>query len=193
MVSGFASRDSRSEELIGHTVATLVGQCVFRIALGYCGTVDVVDHDELCHDSIMSVLAGKLATRRTKLRAGSRQIDAQPARTGQAGADALLQDWLRPASHQKGFLSICLWRRSAVHRRRSFSIWMLPTTRCTGIRKALLPRLLRRLLLTLRIDGYDKSSKMTTPLDSRRLSMRKKSISASLCFDSLPTKARNSN
>ena len=54
-------RDSRSEELIEHTVATMIGQRVFGIALGY---EDVVDHDELRHDPIMAVLAGKLTARR---------------------------------------------------------------------------------------------------------------------------------
>jgi hypothetical protein len=54
-------RDSRSEELIEHTVATMVGQRIFGIALGY---EDVVDHDELRRDPIMAVLAGKLTARR---------------------------------------------------------------------------------------------------------------------------------
>jgi Transposase DDE domain group 1 len=53
--------DSRSQELVEHTVATMVGQRVFGIALGY---EDVVDHDELRHDPILAVLAGKLTARR---------------------------------------------------------------------------------------------------------------------------------
>jgi len=54
--------DSRSEELVvEHTVATMIGQRVFGIALGY---EDVVDHDTLRHDPIMAVLAGKLTARR---------------------------------------------------------------------------------------------------------------------------------
>lgn len=53
--------DRRSEELIEHTVATMIGQRVFGIALGY---EDVVDHDTLRHDPIMAVLAGKLTARR---------------------------------------------------------------------------------------------------------------------------------
>jgi hypothetical protein len=53
--------DSRSEALVEHTVSTLVGQRVFGIALGY---EDVVDHDELRHDPVLAVLAGKLAARR---------------------------------------------------------------------------------------------------------------------------------
>ena len=53
--------DSRSEELVEHTVATMIGQRVFGIALGY---EDLLDHDVLRHDPIMAVLAGKLAARR---------------------------------------------------------------------------------------------------------------------------------
>jgi hypothetical protein len=53
--------DRRSAELIEHTVATMIGQRVFGIALGY---EDVVDHDTLRHDPIMAVLAGKLTARR---------------------------------------------------------------------------------------------------------------------------------
>jgi hypothetical protein len=53
--------DSRSEELVEHTVSTMVGQRVFGIALGY---EDLLDHDELRHDPIMAILAGKLSARR---------------------------------------------------------------------------------------------------------------------------------
>jgi hypothetical protein len=38
-------------------VPTLVGQRVFGIALGY---EDVIDHNELRHDPVMAILAGKL-------------------------------------------------------------------------------------------------------------------------------------
>jgi hypothetical protein len=53
--------DERRADLIEHEVATLVGQRVFAIALGY---EDLNDHDELRHDPLMAVLAGKLAARR---------------------------------------------------------------------------------------------------------------------------------
>ena len=48
-------------DLIEHTVASLVRQRVFGIALGY---EDLNDHDELRHDPVMAVLAGKLESRR---------------------------------------------------------------------------------------------------------------------------------
>lgn len=53
--------DRRNPELIEHGVATLIGQRVYGIALGY---EDLNDHDELRHDPIMAVLAGKLQASR---------------------------------------------------------------------------------------------------------------------------------
>ena len=54
-------RDARAPERIEHDVATLVGQRVFGIALGY---EDLIDHDQLRHDPALATLAGKLAARR---------------------------------------------------------------------------------------------------------------------------------
>jgi hypothetical protein len=53
--------DWRRADLIEHEVATLVGQRVFGIALGY---EDLNDHDDLRHDPVLAVLAGKLSARR---------------------------------------------------------------------------------------------------------------------------------
>jgi hypothetical protein len=63
LMDRFAScfHDERRPELIEHEVVTLVGQRVFGIALGY---EDLNDHDDLRHDPMMAVLAGKLAARR---------------------------------------------------------------------------------------------------------------------------------
>ena len=63
MIGRFAAcfHDERQPDLIEHEVATLVGQRVFGIALGY---EDLNDHDELRHDPLMAVLAGKLTARR---------------------------------------------------------------------------------------------------------------------------------
>ena len=49
--------DYRDPELVEHTVAELVAQRVYGIALGY---EDLADHDQLRHDPLMAVLAGKL-------------------------------------------------------------------------------------------------------------------------------------
>jgi len=63
LINRFAGcfHDARCPELTEHQVATLVGQRVFGIALGY---EDLNDHDDLRHDPIMAVLAGKLTARR---------------------------------------------------------------------------------------------------------------------------------
>jgi len=52
--------DYRDADLIEHTVAGLVGQRVFGIALGY---EDLIDHEQLRHDPVMAVLGGKLEAR----------------------------------------------------------------------------------------------------------------------------------
>jgi hypothetical protein len=63
LVDRFAAcfHDERRQDLIEHEVATLVGQRIFAIALGY---EDLNDHDELRRDPMMAVLAGKLAAKR---------------------------------------------------------------------------------------------------------------------------------
>jgi hypothetical protein len=63
MMDRFAAcfHDERRAVLIEHEVVTLVGQRVFGIALGY---EDLNDHDELRHDPLMAVLAGKLTAHR---------------------------------------------------------------------------------------------------------------------------------
>src|ERR1700678_2681716 len=50
-------RDARDQRFVEHSVATLIGQRVFGIALGY---EDLNDHDQLRHDPLMAVLARKL-------------------------------------------------------------------------------------------------------------------------------------
>src|SRR3954454_18687865 len=64
LIDRFAScfHDQRRPEWIEHAVATLVGQRVFAIALGY---EDLNDHDELRRDPMMAVLAGKLEAKRS--------------------------------------------------------------------------------------------------------------------------------
>src|SRR3984893_14889195 len=59
LVDRFAAcfNDYRKPERIEHRVATLVGQRVFGIALGY---EDVNGHDDLRRDPVMEVLGGKL-------------------------------------------------------------------------------------------------------------------------------------
>jgi hypothetical protein len=49
-------KDSRNQNSVEHTVAELVGQRVYGLALGY---EDLNDHDRLRHDPAMALLAGK--------------------------------------------------------------------------------------------------------------------------------------
>jgi hypothetical protein len=55
-------KDSRDPAFVEHSLETLLMQRVVGIALGY---EDLVDHDELRHDPVLGVLAGKLAARRS--------------------------------------------------------------------------------------------------------------------------------
>ena len=55
-------RDGRKPAFVEHEVATLVGQRIIGIALGY---EDLIDHDQLRHDPVLAVLAGKLEARRS--------------------------------------------------------------------------------------------------------------------------------
>jgi Transposase DDE domain group 1 len=59
LVERFAAcfTDGRSAERVVHEVATLVGQRVFGIALGY---EDLIDHDRLRHDPVLGVVLGRL-------------------------------------------------------------------------------------------------------------------------------------
>jgi len=53
--------DARVPELVEHEISSMVLQRVVGIALGY---EDLNDHDELRHDPVLAVLAGKLAAKR---------------------------------------------------------------------------------------------------------------------------------
>src|ERR687897_3393608 len=54
--------DGRAQAQVEHTVAAMVAQRVFGIALGY---EDLLDHDHLRYDPVLATLAGKLTARRT--------------------------------------------------------------------------------------------------------------------------------
>ena len=58
LVKRFAAcfQDARDPDLIEHTLATLIGQRVFGIALGY---EDLIDHDQLRHDPVLAVLGAR--------------------------------------------------------------------------------------------------------------------------------------
>jgi len=54
--------ERRDPRLLEHTVESMVGQRVFGLALGY---EDLNDHDQLRHDPVFAVLAGKLEAKRS--------------------------------------------------------------------------------------------------------------------------------
>ena len=81
--------DYRKVELIEHRVATLVGQRVFGIALGY---EDLNDHDELRHDPVMAVLAGKLEAARANCAPVAGKSTLNRLELSRETADALSQD-----------------------------------------------------------------------------------------------------
>src|ERR1700680_238090 len=91
MMERFAGcfHDVRRADLIEHEVVTLIGQRVFGIALGY---EDLNDHDELRHDPMMAVLAGKLAARR--------RADCAPV-AGKATSNRLELSRLEPTRYHK--------------------------------------------------------------------------------------------
>ena len=85
-------KDSRNGDFVEHSVRTLVTQRIVGIALGY---EDLIDHDELRHDPVMAVLAGKLAATRSDCAplAGKSTLNrlelsrAEPTRYGKIAAD----------------------------------------------------------------------------------------------------------
>ena len=64
LTARFAScfTDARVPELVEHEVGTMVLQRIVGIALGY---EDLNDHDQLRHDPVLAVVAGKLAAKRS--------------------------------------------------------------------------------------------------------------------------------
>ena len=65
LVARFAAcfDDARVQAQVEHSVAAMVAQRVFGIALGY---EDLVDHDRLRHDPVLAALAGKLTAKRQR-------------------------------------------------------------------------------------------------------------------------------
>jgi hypothetical protein len=146
LVDRFAAcfSDGRTPGRVTHEVATLVGQRVFGIALGY---EDLVDHDDLRRDPALGAALGRIEARRPGLAplAGKSTLNRlEHAPTGPdryrrighdpAAIEALFVDLFLDA-HEKPPARITLGPRR--HRR--------PDPRAAG--GAVLPRLLRLLLL----------------------------------------------
>ena len=136
LVARFAAcfRDARSAERIEHEVATLVGQRVFGIALGH---EDVVDHDQLRHDPVLAILAGKLAARRSDCAPLAGKSTLNRLEHAPAGEPAAITASAMMRRRSRRCSSTSSSRRIARgHPGRSSSTSTPPTIRCTGIRKA---------------------------------------------------------
>ena len=86
-------------------MATLVGQRVFGIALGY---EDLNDHDELRHDPLMSVLAGKLEASRSDCAPVAGKSTLNRLELSRDIADELPQDRHDPAAVEGLFVDLFL-------------------------------------------------------------------------------------
>jgi hypothetical protein len=133
MMARFAAcfHDVRCRALIEHEVATLVAQRVFGIALGY---EDLNDHDDLRHDPVMAVLAGKLAARRE---------DCAPL-AGKSTLNRLELSRLEPTRYHK------ISHNPIAIKRLMVELFLEAHERRSGARepgRPVLPRLLRLLLL----------------------------------------------
>ena len=124
--------DHRAAEQVEHSVATLVGQRVFALALGY---EDLVDHDQLRHDPVLAAVAGKLTARRADCAplAGKSTLNRLEQRRPGRRRATTRSATMRPRS--SGCSSSCSSTRTPPRPRRSSSTWMPPTTRCTATRK----------------------------------------------------------
>ena len=123
--------DRRSQAQVEHSVATLVGQRIFAIALGY---EDLNDHETLRHDPLIAVLAGKLEARRADCAAVA----------GKSTLNRLELSKPEPSRYHKisydaegvtGYSSICFSRRIGRRPARSPSTSMPPMIRCMVSRK----------------------------------------------------------
>jgi len=147
LVARFAGcfTDHRAADLVEHTVATLVGQRVFGIALGY---EDLIDHDQLRHDPVLAVLGGKLEARRSDCAplAGKSTLNrlelsrAEPSRYHKISYDA--------AAIEALFVDLFVDAHAAPPAQITLDLDATddPAARPSG--GALLPRLLRQLLLS---------------------------------------------
>ena len=125
-------RDARDPRLVEHSVATLIGQRVFGIALGY---EDLNDHDELRHDPLMAVLAGKLEARREDCAPVAGKSTLNRLELSRETPTKYCKIAHEPAAIEALFVDLLL----EAHDRppsRSSSTSTPRTTRCTAIRRA---------------------------------------------------------
>jgi hypothetical protein len=124
--------DGRVQAQVEHSIAAMVAQRVFGIALGY---EDVVDHDQLRHDPVLATLAGKLEAKRKGCAplAGKSTLNRlehaplAPSRYHKIGHHG--------AAIERLFVELFLEAHRAPPKQ-LISTWTLPTTRCMVIRRA---------------------------------------------------------
>ena len=129
LVARFAAcfSDGRMPGQVCHDLATLVGQRVFSIALGYKG---LVDHDDRRGDPALGAALGRIEARRR---------DLAPL-AGKSALDRLEHAPTRPDRHRRighdpaaiELLCVDVFLDAHEKRRASRSISMPPTTRSTG-------------------------------------------------------------
>jgi hypothetical protein len=133
LVERFAAcfSDGRSAERVVHDIATLVGQRVFGIALGY---EDLVDHDRLRHDPVLGVVLGRLEARHGRCAALAGKSTLNRLEHGAAAADRYRRIAHDGAAIEALFVDLFL-DATIARRRRSCSTSTPPTIRSTGIRR----------------------------------------------------------
>jgi hypothetical protein len=97
LVTRFAAcfDDARVQIQVEHSVAAMVAQRVFGIALGY---EDLIDPEQLRHDPVLAALAGKLHAKRTGCAPVAGKSHAEQARACACGTEPLPQDRPRRGS-----------------------------------------------------------------------------------------------
>jgi DDE family transposase len=125
-------KDSRDPAYVEHTVETLVMQRTVGIARGY---EDLNDHDQLRHDPVMAVLAGKLEATRSACAPLAGKSTLNRLELGRPEPPAMRGLPLTPPPSRRcsSIFSSMPTRR---HLPRSRSISTPPTIRCMGTRKA---------------------------------------------------------
>ena len=126
--------DCRAAELVEHTVARLVGQRVFGMALG---DEDLIDHDQLRHDPVMAALGGKLSAKRADCAPLAGKSTLNRNRAGRSRPAITRSAMTQRRS--RGCLSTCLSTPIPRHHHRSPWTSTPPTTRCTAAGRAFLP------------------------------------------------------
>src|SRR5574342_528456 len=150
LIDRFAAcfRDGRRPEFIEHTLETLTGQRVFGIALGY---EDLIDHDQLRHDPVMAVLAGKLEARRKECAPVAGKSTLSRLEHAPAEGETFAPARYHKIGHDTGAIEdlfVTLFLEAHAEPPDEITIDMDATDDpLHGHQVALLPRLLRQLLL----------------------------------------------